>query len=572
MQLLNKYPQRNKQRGNGLIFAILGIALTSLLTAQQFERSRVEANRQLGEKEATVQQRLSKATNDLVQDYLQNLQQAQVIPAGATPITPVISGTSISYDISIAQLKTLGALPATWDTLQSPTTGGNYTIRLDVTPPGCTPFTACGVEGSVQTALPLLKDGIVNGPALGVFSDKIGADSGVTLTNLPATVVGWANTWNAPNRAPGSPAGILSHRVGTSSVGFNRFLRVRDPRNPEFQGGVSIFGNVTGTTSTLIVSGNTSITGSLVVSGTSSFANDITVVDPATGNACVRVQRSGRIDIDCAGILNAKDGTFTGPNGNVRVGTTGTLFSVDTTGRVRGEQGFFAAVGSLFGDNNLGIRAASNIFTVQTSANIDAIAVHDAGRFGARNSVATPMLGLSDPVSIGAACSSPGSEVPSTLVTNPATTVLRALVGGGLASCVNGRWTPIFDVVTPGASCAAQGDGVTATSSVDGRQLICRNGVFMLLNDLLSSFVLFQTYAVTHNDFVPYPACGQMGATTGQPFPLMRGQVEGSANASFERRTVPQATGWSVVLTDSAGVPLAGNPASRAILEVFCYY
>jgi hypothetical protein len=574
---MKKYALPQKQRGNGLVLALLGAALVSAVTAQGFKRDLVQAQRHLGEQEATVQQRLAVAVNATIQDNLQALQQRATIPAGGAPaIAPATVGLDTFYTFSIDQLKGLTALPSEWSTTASPTTGGNYSIQVRLFPTGCL-LVACGVEGSIQNGAPLLHEGAPNGPGLGVFSDKIGADSGITRAGTAATLTGWGNTWSAPNRTAGNPAGIMAMRVGTTSVGFSTFLRVRDTRDPDFQSGTTVSGLIPGSTYTLQINGAANIGGSLTVGGTSTFNgpttfnDDIVLRDPGTGLVCIRILRAGQIDVNCNGVLNAKAGTFTGPNGTVKVGTTGTQYAVDTTGKIRGDQGFFAAVGSVFGDNTLGIRAASSVFTVQTASGVDAVAVHDDGRFGGRNSVATPMLGLSDSVVADSPCSSAAGEVASTQVTSAAATALRALSGGGLATCINSRWVPIANVVQPGTVCAV--DGALAISATDSKGLTCRNGVWMLLNDLLSPYVLVDTKIVYNGNTIAKPTCGQMGASTGQAYPYLMAQNEGSSNASFTRTALDNGVGgWVIRLNDSLGNPLVGVPAASAILLSMCFY
>jgi hypothetical protein len=273
--------------------------------------------------------------------------------------------------------------------------------------------------------------------------------------------------------------------------------------------------------------------------------------------------RVGRIDINCQGILNARLGTFTGPSGTVRIGDTATTYSVDTAGRVRGSAGFYSAVGSVFGDNVQGIRVGGSIFTVQTASGVDALAVENSGNIGARLSVATTSLGLADPVAPGSAC----TNVASTSVTNAASTTARAAIGGGLVLCSGGTWVAVSQLATLGAACAP--DGISATSSTDGRSLICRNGVFMLVKDLQSAYVTQDTVFASRGTNINKPACGQMGATTGTPLAFVLARNEGfNNNATIRRFTVDNGPSWTVGLTDTYNTPLTGE----VIVETRCYY
>ena len=91
----------------------------------------------------------------------------------------------------------------------------------------------------------------------------------------------------------------------------------------------------------------------------------------------------------------------------------------------------------------------------------------------------------------------------------------------------------------------------------------------MQVNDLLSNFVLMQTYRVSDGQTVPKPTCGTLGAGVGLPLPVLLGQVESSATPSFTRSVVDvDAITWSVVLKQAGGLPLIGD----ALFQAYCFY
>jgi hypothetical protein len=574
-------PGRLRQRGYLMLEAALSLLIAALAAFAGYQATQRADDAARATSQADVLASIRQAAETLIFEKYVEYQAGLPVTRNGVTLAPG-AGAGQAMRPTVAQLRTMAlGIDGAADTgFYKSLSAAGYRIEVQRVPAGCENApnpangSACNISGTVCFDQPVRAYGAAageeDGLAIGKMLGRIGGNGGASVLGAAATITGTGGGWTAPNPIAGQPAGIVCARFGFGASGFGNFLRVGDPRDPNFQGGETVSGTLP-SGYTLQVNGSTNITGSVNIGGTTTFGGDIILQDPATGTVCVRILRAGQIDINCQGILNAKAGTFTGPLGVARIGDTGTAYAIDTNNRIRGELGFFSAVGSVFGDNTLGVRAAGSLFTVQTASGMDALAVHDQGRVGARNYVATPALGLSDPVTAFSSCTSPSGEVAATQVTSAATTVLRALVGGGLASCANGQWTPVGQIAAPGGACSP--DGVGAVSSVDGRALTCRNGVWMLLNDLLSSFVLVNTFFVTDGQLVTKPTCGPMGSTTGQPLGILLGQTESSKNSSFERRLIDvSGSQWRVVLTNSDGTSLTGSPAVQGILTAYCYY
>lgn len=532
------------------------------------------------------------AAEMLVQNQYTVYQAGQPVSSGGVTLASG-SASGQSLQPTVEQLKTmgLGVNNASVNGFYKSLSAAKYLIQISRVPAGCqlapnpSNGAACNITGTVCFDTPVSPYGAavgdVDGFAIGNMLSRLGGNGGASLLGAEANITGMGGGWSIPNPVPGAPAGIVCSRFGYGSSGLAAFVRVNDTRDPTLQGGMTVNGTTTAgntlqvngattVTGAFNVGGATTITGLTTLNGGAAVTGNVTLKDSVSGLVCVNILSAGQIDVNCNGILNAKVGTFTGPFGTVKVGDTGTQYAVDTTGKIRGQQGFFSAVGSVFGDNTLGVRSAGSIFTIQTASGVDAVAVHDIGRLGARNSVASQALGLSDPVASGSPCAGPAVEVAATNVTNPATTVIRALAGGGLASCINSKWTAISQQASPGAACTI--DGQMAISNADGVGLTCRNGVWMKVNDLLSSFVLMNTYRVFPNSIVGKPSCGQMGSGFGQAVPILNAQVESSTNSSFTRKIIDNGLTWTVVLQDSNGASLGGNPQAEALLMSYCYY
>ena len=343
----------------------------------------------------------------------------------------------------------------------------------------------------------------------------------------------------------GAVTGIVCGQSNVDAGLYDTFVKMNDNRDPNFQGGLTVSGtNATGE--------------AMRVNG------DLAVVDPATGQVCVQILKSGVININCLGQLNAKTGTFTGPQGTVKVGATGTNYTVDTAGKIRGDAGFWTAMGSVFGDNTLGIRAAGTVFTIQTSAGVDGLAVHDSGRTGSRNSMATPVLGLTDPVVPGQACSSAATQVGATQVTTAATTVLRSISGGGLAICdqTSGQWVAISRSASSGGACTTNG---TSAISSAGVMLICSNGQWASLMDRFGYMVAAETWRAVDGSVIPKPSCG--AGSTGTRLIATPGNEQ--QNIQYVNRFITDnGTSWTLRITNGNGGTIAGD----VIVMSYCTY
>lgn len=583
--------RQTRQRGFLMLEVTLALLLAGVAAGLGIQASLRAQDLASAQSQADALGFVRNAAETLVQEKYLDYQAGNPISRnGVTLASGTSSGQSLQPTIVQLKAMSLGIDQAAEQGFFKSLANATYQINIQRLPVGCAaapnPVSGvlCQISGTVCFTAPVRPFGApaneTDGFAIGGMLSRLGGNGGASIEGVEANITGVGGSWSVPNPIAGTPAGIVCARFGFGSSGLASFLRLNDTRDPGFQGGVTVDG-LTSTGVTLQVNGSSTIAGSInvggatTVGGTSTFNgpanfNAPIVVTNAGGTACVSILRQGQIDINCNGVLNAKAGTFAGPLGTVRVGDTGTAYTVDSTGSVRAQTGFYTAVGSVFGDNTLGIRAASTVFTVQTSLGVDAVAIHDDGRLGARQSLASQALGLSNPVVAGQACANPATEVPATLVTAAASTVLRAMTGGGVASCIGGRWTAIAQTATPGSACSP--DGAQAISMVDGRGLVCRNSFYMQINDLLSNLVWMNSYRVTDGDIVVKPTCGQLGSSVGVALATLTGQVESSRNASFSRRTNDVGPNWEIVLQDSDVRTLGGAPLVDALLQVYCYY
>lgn len=564
---------RRAQAGLTILSALLALVIGSVVAMGTIQSQVTKTYIQDGEFEADLFNRIKDAQNTYALENYGALQNdLPVTKNGTTLAFGTTNGQSLAPRVQ--DLVAMGYLNPGTTATSNKIENGTYRVAFRKTPVGCLPAT-CDITGDAYIDQPYLRRGSVEplGPSIGAFLNRVGGDGTVSLITAPGLMIS-ANQVTTPNPVAGSPAGVIGARVGFGSSGFGRFLVVGDSRDPQFRGGTSITGTIPASGGlSLRVTGATNLTGALTVGGPIQASSDVTLIDPGTGTTCVKLYAAtGQVDVNCSGILNAKAGTFTGPSGTVKVGDTALAgYTIDSSGRIQGQAGFYTALQSVFGDNPNGVRFAGANFTAQNAGGVDQLAVKNDGSVGARKSLASPILGLSDPVVIGAACGTAGTIVPAGAANNVATTALAPLVGGGLASCVSGAWTPITNIATLGAACTV--NGISAISDTNGQSLICKKGVYMQVSDLLSSFVLMQTYRVSDGTLVPKPTCGAVGAGVGLPLPVLIGQVESSPNVTFTRRVDDvNASTWRVVLQDSNGASLGGNPNADALFQAFCFY
>jgi hypothetical protein len=316
------------QRGNALVFALLGLTITAIVAASTLQARRVQQKRDAGTAEATVLDNLRNAVNSAIYEQVVTLQAGAALTKNGVSVAPATVGADLVWQPTVADLAAMGYLPQGWTTSSSSLNEAPYAIRFQRVPTGCAP-TSCGVEGRIVLAGPIRDTNVVgqvDSVVIGPILMRIGADSGVSLQASPTQITGFGNTWSAPNPVAGTPPGIVAVRVGTASAGFSQFVRINDSRDPNLQGNLS-------------VSGNAKLGGALDVGGVTTLHDALSVKD-ASGNDCVQLLPDGTVNIRCSGQLNAKAGTFSDGAGNTSsitptgISTTG---DVSAGGRVGGQ-------------------------------------------------------------------------------------------------------------------------------------------------------------------------------------------------------------------------------------------
>jgi len=550
---LRTRPAWQRQRGNGLVFALLGLLISALGAAGVLQGSRLQAKHEAGNAEATLLDNLRGAANNAIFENMGLIQSGAAIAKNGTIIVPVKVDGELVWQPSVMQLVGMGYLPAGWSATSSALNGAPYAIAFSRVPAGCV-AAACNIEGHVVLEGPIRSgptdsDGAIIGPILA----RIGADSGVSLPTDPTQIKGFGNTWSLANPVPGQPAGVVAVRVGTASSSYGQFVRVGDTRDPNLVGNLTVAGN------TLFGDGTTrsEFRSALQVDG------QVLSMRNARGDDCVRLRPDGVVDILCSGALSATSGMFRDASGRATtIAGTGLL----TSGRVSADGGLATPGMTAFAadDPSALVVKAGDLF-VRNPAGTALLRVAASGDVTAGNDlvatagVRAQRLTLSATVNEGEACS-PGQ--------------VALMSSGGLATCQGSMFRATSRYASLGAPCATAGLQAVDTSTSDA--LVCRGGYYASQSGLTSSRVYMAGFAVHHGDFVaaatalPNGCPATASATSPQAtiFLLPQTDSQTAGNPVLNRNAQWTGAGWTISLTDGTG---AATP-SNVVAEVYCLY
>lgn len=554
MQRSHVLASRPRQGGFSILHVLLALVVTAVIAAGQIQAQQLQSKVSAGRLQGDVLKLLKDAANNYTMEGYSALQLGQ--PVTKETVT-LANGTGVgqSFSPSVANLIAMGYLPAnTSSTAQL--NGGTYRVRLEKIPAGCVGV-ACNITGVIYIDQPIRQPGTTNmaGIQVGSLMDAVGGDVVVSMNTNPSILVG-INGASVPNPVAGSPDGVVGARVGFGASGFGRFLVLNDPRDPHFQGPVTIAGDVS-------------------IGGTTTVAGDVNV------NNCVRLQADGRGGFNCldpndlpagyAGGVRAVDmvasgrvlasdapAAFTGSNTNFALlspGAAGVEAMVKTSGKVAGDR------------------------LIPTGAYAPGSACTDAGAVARSTAVASGGVLV---VCTGVVWS-PLSTVATAGTSCPVEGQGAVDAQGRQLYCFNGRWTYMTDFLPPavaGGACGVPGAiGYTVPVVGGGASaLVCKanpsGGVnrWFRIQDITTHLVFVTAYEVTHGTVIGKPSCGVAAGQTVTPIPQLIPKVESSDDSGFSRFVVDNGGSWTVQLTNGAGAALSASPSASAVLQVFCYY
>lgn len=185
------------------------------------------------------------------------------VPGVVNPLQPTFT-----------ELKALGRLPSTFPQF-SPS---QQQLRFDVARTAC-PGAGCVITATACLTTPLLIRGLAREDLATVAVIAMQGNGGRSQIGNGAVVRGAGFTM--PNPVPGNPVGIICGQTVVDSALYNQFVKVRDTRDPDLQGGMTLSGALPNTFT-------------LDVNGTANFAGGIT-----TGGA-ITLDANGAAGAACA--------------------------------------------------------------------------------------------------------------------------------------------------------------------------------------------------------------------------------------------------------------------------------
>lgn len=435
-------------------------------------------------------------------------------------------------------------------------------VRIDILRTSC-PGASCQLLTLVCTTTPVTLGGAnVRFDLAQTMVVQQGGIGGQALQNAGGVIRGPVlNVANPLGNVPGTVCG--SSNVNGSL--FDQFVRVRDSRDPDLQGPLSVQGATT-------LAGPTSVNNNLSVAGQAK-ANSVSV------NNCVNLGSDGRAGFNCL----SKDDVPAGWTGGVRaadVVASGSLLSTAVPS---------AHTGALTGGPQF-----SQMF-IAPSGEAQMVST---GRMMANRLVP---IGTYTP---GSACTDPGAVSNSQTAT-------------GLVVCLASKWVPLATVAAPGTSCPLDGQGGLTS---DGQQMFCWVNKWSLLGsflqravdggscsspgsvgyadmgstaptaylcrvnpvnggtrwnrfqDITTNLVFVNSYEVTHGSVLGKPNCANPGSIVATPIAQLIPKTESTSDGGFARFVIDNGSTWTVQLMNGSGGALTASPAAAATVHLYCYF
>lgn len=560
-----------KQQGIALIELIVAISLMAIL-AVYANKERADANLENISRGGGTY--IHAVTRALEEQLMQRFPVYALNPVPIDPVTGVtmVSGFANNARPTLAELIAAGRLRAGFPTVM-PT---RQVVRMDVTTTGC-PGAACQVTGTVCTTT-----AVTYGSAdprydlvTAMYEEQRGR-GGMSLQTSPGTI-------NGPTIAIANPNGAVAGVVcGTTFLDFslyNAFVRVRDTRDPDLQGNLTVAGNTT-------LNGPTAINNTLNVTGATTLQNNLTVNGSATVGPCINLAggAQGRAGFGCANPNDVPAGMAGGVR-SVDVVAQGTVLASDNPGAFTGANGNYAIVTA---NNGAGVaemrtsgRAAADRLTplgqFASGAACDAADEGSIARLAGGPGLVACTLGFWRVFTFQAAandaCAPNGATARDA---SGRTLVCMVNLAGG-----NNQFVPFDELFRTGTvNTACTVPGATAVDRANNNEtLLCRINLaggtarWMRLRDITSHLVFVRSEEVTPGATVLKPVCNGAGGGN-SPVEVIQliPKVWSSPDGGQAFFATNNANSWTVSLRDGTGANLVGNPNAAAIAQVYCYF
>ena len=394
---------------------------------------------------------------------------------------------------------------------------GNIQVRLSPSPVGCV-MPACEIQILTYIDGPVLNSNNngVETTVLAAATREAGARAGGSESFAPTRLRGLDGAWDAANPVAGNPVGIFAMISSTADIGTSQFVQIRDSRDPDLQGNLSV-------AQALTIGGATTLNGATTVNNSANVTQALTVGGVTTLNGATTVNNS-------ASVTQA-----------LNVGTNLTVTQVATANR-------FVPSGAY----------ALNAACVDQGAIARSLAgvglVYCQGGF---------WRALATQAAAGGVCAPNGTRADD--------------AAGTMLLCVNGTYQLMSDIIrsgTPGAACTMA--GVTAINTASNNEtLICKSNpadganvlVWFRLRDLTQNMQFVFAYFINAGAQVPKPTC-PVGATQ-----LMIATPKATSSADggvHVYGTNFDAWNWTLNMVNGAGITMP--PGAEALVQTYCYF
>jgi hypothetical protein len=471
---------------------------------------------------------VANAAETLVMEHYDSYQGGvPVVRNGVTLAFGTAPGEAMTPTLANLRGMALGLTPGSDFGNYKTLVDATYITRIERIPAGCETSPGgqdCNIRGTVCLDRPVQDFGAPAGEfddfGIGIMLSRIGGDSGSSILGSAGTISGSGGAWSVANPFAGAPAGLVCQRFGFGSAAFGRFLRVRDSRNPDFQGALTVNNSINTTNGTIGAGTGNPGPGECRLGEIMNSGQFI-----SRSASCIR-----RAWVDGAnGEIGVADATGT-PRAQLR--DTGEILSKDSSGTVKA--GFTYA----------GTESQAKADRLETNA----------GTAGLRPNGET--FGNSIVINTDAA---PGGACPTN----------NAMVWGNgannlkLLKCVANVWQATGTAIGAiGGACTNNGELGETTAKVS---IICVGNVWQTTTSRMGKWAVSEQYLVGHGTVVAKPACGSGAIPRIVAIPKL-------VNATYVLQNfdvVDNGPSWTTNMTGPTAAEIAW---ALAVAQVGCWY
>jgi prepilin-type N-terminal cleavage/methylation domain-containing protein len=501
-------PPTSKQSGFTLVEVsiVLALAVLSMIYAAKYLVA--EAEKTVATATGVYMLSGKNALDNYVLNNYSALSNGQTVTGVTAPLQP-----------TVAELVALKWLPTGFPTIAP----SGQTFNAVITPDTC-PGVACKLPTLFHSTTAYAdKSGVVRIDLASEAANAAGGFGGFSYVKNSNLIRGGNFSVTNPS---GSVPGVVASAGYLDTTVYNQFVKMRDDRNPDLQGGLTISGGTTTLNSGLTVigtsnlTGNTTVTGTIAATGAISSQAALNVVEQTSG--CVRASVTPG---------SAASG------GSIALRNSACLQSI----LLSGQTGVISATG------DIEIRNAGGTLIAAMKAD---------GTITATTRIDTPVAKLTSSFAGGAACSGAQENDVAQNASSP-----------GLVVCRSGIWIPTgITVSVLGAACGVPG-GMGITSG--GLGLFCQGGIWITNTDRIGRYASADSFVAHHNTLAAKPSCSSNGtpriyysATGGETAPAVGAR-------SVYYLTQDQGTHWLLTVTDAAN---AAIPDGQGLVNLGCWY